>query len=320
MKLDLKDKKILYELDIDSRQSFHDLSKKVGLSKDAVIYRIENLKKEGIIQKFHTVVDTNKLGLISFRLYLKFQNTTPKKEEEIINWLKNKKNITWIASAEGDYDLAIWILVKSVKEMNILWKELIRKYVNHIEKRWLTIFTKVSYFSRAFLLDKKKNTEEFIFISDSEPIEVDEKDLKLLRLLTEDSRISIVDLSAKLKMTPKTIINRIRQLEEKKIILGYRTMFDLSKLGYQYFKLFFGLHNINLEKEAKFRDFIKIHPNIVYDNEVLGGGDIELDIQVRSLEDFRNLLEEIKQNFSEIIKNYWYMLFYKEHKYIFFPL
>jgi DNA-binding Lrp family transcriptional regulator len=41
-KLDLKDRKILYELDCDSRQSFRAIGRKVGLSKDVVVNRVKN--------------------------------------------------------------------------------------------------------------------------------------------------------------------------------------------------------------------------------------------------------------------------------------
>ncbi|MFO7677029.1 MAG: AsnC family protein, partial [Thermoplasmatota archaeon] len=40
MKLDLKDRKILYELDLDCRQSNSQIGKKVGLGRDVVSYRI----------------------------------------------------------------------------------------------------------------------------------------------------------------------------------------------------------------------------------------------------------------------------------------
>ena len=43
IKLDLKDRKILYNLDINSRQTFKELARKVGLSKDSVKYRIDKL-------------------------------------------------------------------------------------------------------------------------------------------------------------------------------------------------------------------------------------------------------------------------------------
>ena len=42
-KIDLKDRKILYQLDIDSRQSYSQIAKKVGVSKNVLVYRINKL-------------------------------------------------------------------------------------------------------------------------------------------------------------------------------------------------------------------------------------------------------------------------------------
>ena len=55
--LDLKDRKILYHLDINSRQSFSQLGKKVGLHKDVVAYRVKKLQEKGVIKCFYTEID-----------------------------------------------------------------------------------------------------------------------------------------------------------------------------------------------------------------------------------------------------------------------
>jgi len=109
-------------------------------------------------------------------------------------------------------------------------------------------------------------------------------------------------------------------LEQKKVIIGYRTMFDLEKLGYEYYKVHMNLHNTTNEKQKSLRQYIKQHPNIIYDNEVLGGDDIEIEIQVKSSVELRNILKDIKAKYSDLIKNYNHMLFYKEHKYVYFPI
>ena len=44
-KLDKKDKDILYELDLNSRQSFNQIGRKIKLSKEVVQYRIKQLEK-----------------------------------------------------------------------------------------------------------------------------------------------------------------------------------------------------------------------------------------------------------------------------------
>jgi DNA-binding Lrp family transcriptional regulator len=330
LKLDLKNRKILYELDINSRQPYNEIAKKVGLSKDSIIYRIENLRKDGIIKHFHTVIDVGKLGFISFRLYINFQNTTPEKEKEIIEFFRAKEIVTWLVSIDGEYDIGMWILARSISEVNSLWKEFSEKYVNYADRKWLTIFTHVSYFPRSYLLGIRQNDEEYVFITepanaviDETGIDkraIDEKDLELLKLLAPDSRVSVLELAKKLGLTPKTVATRIRSLEDKKIIVGYRTEFDLGKLGYQYFKLHINLHNTTPERIKSLKAYIKSHPNITYDNEVLGGDDIEIEIQVEDLAGFREIVEDIKSKFSDIIKDHKSMNFYQEHKFLFLPV
>ena len=48
-KIDVKDRKILYQLDLNSRQSLTTIGSKVRLSKTVVQYRINRLVKNGII-------------------------------------------------------------------------------------------------------------------------------------------------------------------------------------------------------------------------------------------------------------------------------
>jgi len=323
-KLDLKDKKLLYELDSNSRQTLQELGRKIGLSKNSVKYRIDNLIKEGIIKQFHTVIDISKLGYISFRLYLGFRNITPEKEKEIVEFLHKKEIVTWIVSVEGNYNLAALVLTKSVKEMNELWKELNSKYINYLEKKLLTIMSKVRYFSRAFLVDMKNNNSEICFVSETEENNsgyiLDDKDREILKIIAPNARVNIIDIASKLRLNEKTVISRIKKLEENRIIIGYKTVFDLEELGYLYYKLHFKLHNVSKEIYQNFKDYIKHHPNIIYDDEVLGGEDIEIEIQVKDVNHLRKITEEIKENFGKIISDYYSLLYYKEHKYLFLPV
>lgn len=317
--LDLKDRRLLYELDLNSRQSFNELARKVKLSKTALVNRMNNLQKEGVIKQFHTVVDTGKLGFIAFRLLLNLQNASPEKEEEIIDFLKKKEIVTWIVSIEGEYNIGALVLTKSVEEMNALWEELFGKYVNYIEKRLLTIMTKVNYFSRAYLLGLKENKYRLITLTSPNETIIDENDWKILSLLAPNSRMSIVDIASKVDLTPKTVIQKIKRLEKGKIIVGYKTVFDLNKLGYQYFKMRILLNNITSEKKGHFKSYVESNPNIIYEDEVLGGDDFEIEIQVENIQKLKELINEIRAKFSGIIKGYSLLEYYKEHKYLFLP-
>ena len=105
VKIDVKDRRILYHLEYDARQSFRNIARKVGLTKDVVSTRVKKLKESGIIFNFYTVIDVYKLGYTSYRFYLKYQYTTPEIEKEIIDFFVRSKLSNVVASVGGSYDL-----------------------------------------------------------------------------------------------------------------------------------------------------------------------------------------------------------------------
>ncbi len=84
-KIDLKDRKILYELDKNARQTLSQIGKNVRLPKSVVAYRIKKLEETGIIKNFYTVINFYKLGYINLAIYVNYQYYTPAIEKEIIN-------------------------------------------------------------------------------------------------------------------------------------------------------------------------------------------------------------------------------------------
>jgi Lrp/AsnC family transcriptional regulator, regulator for asnA, asnC and gidA len=61
--IDDLDRKIIHQYVSDSRQSFHQVARKVGISPSTVIDRTKRLEKSGIIRGYTAVLDYEKLGL-----------------------------------------------------------------------------------------------------------------------------------------------------------------------------------------------------------------------------------------------------------------
>src|SRR3989338_9168493 len=105
VELDLKDRKILFELDVDARQSLAEIGKKVGLSKEVVNYRINRLMEQGIIKGFYARIDASRVGFAVFRTFLRLQDITPEKEKEMIDYIVAKKPIGWCITVQGNWDI-----------------------------------------------------------------------------------------------------------------------------------------------------------------------------------------------------------------------
>jgi DNA-binding Lrp family transcriptional regulator len=62
--------------------------------------------------------------------------------------------------------------------------------------------------------------------------EFDKKDLQILSVLQEDSRLSCRKLASKLGMSGVMASARVKNLEDKGFVKGYTTLLDAVKLGY----------------------------------------------------------------------------------------
>jgi Lrp/AsnC family transcriptional regulator, regulator for asnA, asnC and gidA len=315
LKIDLKDKKILYELDHNSRQSNAEIAKKVGLSKDVVNYRIKKLE-QNIIQGYYTIIDFTKLNYLSFRVYFKLLDASPEKEKEIMLFLKNHKNTFGLAEIEGPYDITYISLVKNIYEFEKFQNEFKTQFKQYIDNEDIAIFTKVHHFHRAYILNKKFDEAEPEFFGENNLIQYDELDINILKLLAKNSRIPTIEIAQKLNTPPRTIAFRIKQLEKKKIIQGYRFVLNFEELGYQYFKIDLILKDISRKKELI--SYARTHPNIIYVDETIGGSDFEFDLEVENKKHFLKIINELRIKFPEI-RSWTYFTIRKYLKLLYFP-
>jgi DNA-binding Lrp family transcriptional regulator len=61
---------------------------------------------------------------------------------------------------------------------------------------------------------------------------LDEIDLKILRQVLKDARMSYRKIADEIDVSPPTVLSRVQKLEKDKIIKSYRAMIDHEKLGY----------------------------------------------------------------------------------------
>src|SRR3989344_4169916 len=232
IKLDIKDKKILSVLDKNARMPYSKISNLVRLNRDVVKYRIKKLEKKGIITDYYTIIDNSKLGYLSIRIYLKFFDVSLLKEQEIIDFLRKNPKIGVVFQIDGHYDLGIIVWVKNIYELEEILNKFKFEYSEFVDNINITIFTKIYHYPRKYILDTR-SLEEPIIIGNKETTKIDATDLRILKLISDNAKISIVNLSKRLNITPKTLIYRIKQLERKKIIKGYRANININLIGYE---------------------------------------------------------------------------------------
>ncbi|MET3942269.1 Lrp/AsnC family leucine-responsive transcriptional regulator [Paenibacillus sp. PvP094] len=119
--LDSIDSHILRRLAQNSRISYTDLAKEVGLSGVAVKERIDRLVNQGIIEQFSIVISAEKLGK-KISAYLELE-VEPAHLNEIIEALKHNDKVAVLYEMTGPCILHIHILVESIEEMEQFMNE-----------------------------------------------------------------------------------------------------------------------------------------------------------------------------------------------------
>jgi Lrp/AsnC family leucine-responsive transcriptional regulator len=61
---------------------------------------------------------------------------------------------------------------------------------------------------------------------------LDSIDRRIVRVLREDGRISLLELAASVGLSPTPIARRVRRLEESGVITGYAALIDETALGF----------------------------------------------------------------------------------------
>jgi DNA-binding Lrp family transcriptional regulator len=312
MSLSAVDKKLLYELDFRARAPLSELAHRLRTSKQMLLYRFERLKQEGIIQGFYADINPSKLGLTIYLLYLKFQHMSADKEQEFIRFLNAQPRISVNASVQGKWDHSVGIFARDIHEFKAIYARTVGVFEQHIKEKRITIVTDFHYYKPKYLVPESKPAE----ITMSGPLEstpIDIVDDKLLKLLAENARMPLLDLGKKVDLTPNAVKARIKALEKKKVILGYRVMIDHTKLQKLHYRVFFFLENDPARQEA-LRAFLAVQPSVISVTKTIGYCELECRLLVDNVQDFYDFMTALKAKFTDVLKDFEPILYYKFHK------
>jgi DNA-binding Lrp family transcriptional regulator len=319
-KLDMKDKKLLYYLSRGSKTSDTQLAKHLGMSKNAVKYREDRMKKEGIIKNFTTLINLGSLKLDTFTILLKF-NEDIYENENIINYFKNHDSADWVITLSGEWDILAEFVFKDFYQVTEIIKDIINNF-NQILNSYQVFFSfdaiKVEHlvpdFYKDFMkeaLPLKKRTEK--------KYDIDDIDKQILCSLSEDSSISYVTLAQKLKITTDIVRYRIKKMQENDIIVKFFPDIPLQKLGYTKYLYLIKLKNLTKTRIEEIKRFIQINNYVTYAFFDTVSFNLIFSCAFRSSDDIDRLSRNLRKQFSDVIEKQDYLIEKDEILFNLFP-
>ncbi len=308
---DKRDRLLIAALEENSRLSYRELGQKAGMSGAATEERIQKWLTNGFIIRLFAEPDPFILGYRTARLYLKMEGFPSDVERAFELEYSAKPTVQWFAITQGKWNYIIRFIYHTETEFNHYVMELLSHYGKYVKEKDIVIThyqgqLPITYFTQVQRYDitTEKPTEKK---------EIDDIDRKILQQLFENARAPTTQLAQEVGLSPDAIQYRIKQLTKKGIIRRYTGWLDRRKLGYDYYKIFIWFHFITPEDEVSFLNYCTTHPNTVYINRVIGHWDLEVDVDVKGLEELDGVLKKMQNKFSRIIRDYSFVAILRDY-------
>ena len=315
IELDKVDKKILSTIELDSRIPTSKLARKARVSRTIAEYRLKQLEAKGIIRGYYCLLDPSKFGLMVWKLWVSLRPVSTEQRKEFFSHIGKHPQVWWYAECAGIYDVVICILAKSPHEFNHFFNSLQDKYGRSIVDSTILINVSFEYHTRGFFLDIPSRLIETSFQERPLLRPISDDAMGILSLLSVNSRINYSELAKKTELNVKTIKKIIQDLKKSGVIVYFRPSIDTSKIGFESYKVFLYLHNPRGGVLPSVVHWCREQKNITAIISCVGPWQLELEIEIDTFRNLASLLTELKDRFSDVVRNYETLLITKEGNY-----
>lgn len=140
-------------------------------------------------------------------------------------------------------------------------------------------------------------------------IKLDAQDLRILKILQRDGRISKVKLAEAINLSPSPAWERLRRLEEAGVIAGYHARIDAKKLAFVTTVMVeVTLTHHQRSDFERFEKAIREVPEIVECHATGGGVDYLMKVVTRDVDSYQRLMDRLLQENIGIDRYFSYVV------------
>ncbi len=320
-RLDLTDRRLIYELDRDSRQPVTKIAKKLRISSQTAEYRIGQLQKRGVIMHFPTIHDYKKLGYTWYGLLVKTRPIPTKKKETILRRLANNPNTISLFEGDDRWNFCYGTLASDVVVANSYISQINELFKDYLVDSQLLIHTGAYQYGRRYLYwdegdiaapqkvegekaesyEARKIKTASSYGMDVVEFKIDETDMSVLKWLSLNARIHTVELAKKIHSNPDVVRYRIKNLVKNGIIKRFTVFLNPEKYGHCWTNTFLKLAVNTKERRDQMRAFLQRYPHTFRVITTLGRYDMLIDTLTTDDNALKKMLDELVDAFPDTI-------------------
>ncbi len=312
VKVDAKDRKILFMLAQNARMPLSEIAKKVMLSRDSVAYRIRRLQEKGVILRFFPLIDYKQFGFNVYHVFIILDEHDKEEYMRLIETLEHHPNVLSMMEYNDRWDIQVSLIAKDIREFDAIMTEITSKFPNAIVEK--DILENINNYKLKFLpytIAHEKKSKQV----NKEFYKPDNKDLKIMNILADNARLSTYEIGKIVGIDADTVSYRMRKMQKSGLIKKYTTLVNFSKLNYHWYTCAMQMKTFDHKHERKFQQLIKKVPNIIRAVKTLGVWDILLYIVVNDTKEFHKIVKDLRSELYDIVKAYDAWIAYEEHVY-----
>jgi Lrp/AsnC family transcriptional regulator len=305
--MDLKQdyREILFQLERDARNSLTDIGKKTGKSQQTTSYAVNSMEESGAIQDYYPLFDYTKFGFNGYLSLFRVNTFSREKIEELVQMFQENEMVAWVQRLAGGWDLLVFFLAPNASYFNKEFKSLVSEYPEQL-RTYSILTTVVIHDMERTYLSRESNfeTRDTIIGGDRNVFKLKDEEKETCRILGQDPRKSTVEMGEELDVTSKTVIDRRKSLEERKLVKGYRPLLGLRELDVSTTLLLISYTKQDAEKEDELVDYCKAHENVTLLMKTFGDWDVMIRLETEDREKKQEVVHSLRERFEEVIMDY----------------
>lgn len=315
-KIDETDARILKTLLKDVRASFATIAKNCGMSTNAIRMRFNRLKKEGVVNGAIAQVNPRSYGYDCIALLS--IKADANEEKNVYDYVRKIPEISTSFQPIGEYNVISIAVMKSTDELahtveqiennpnvisveQCIWVDMVQ--MDHPENLIVEPYNVLMHTNKlSFKEDNPKTTIALPIAGEAakgnlleESHDLDEIDQLIVRILSENARLSFRKLAKKVGISTQSVIKRYKKMRTTVLPFSSITL-DLRKLGYIGTAVCYIKTSHVHTTSSVFDELLRV-PNVIVATKCLGHVDVMLAIPFKNLED----LYYVKQRISETL-------------------
>lgn len=320
--LDDKDIAILLALVKDARTPFSSLAETIGLSVSSISQRVTKLEETKIIKSYKLVLNHKAFPYDEFDLYYVLADVSAFTVKSAMKYLSECPFTTQVLSTMGSADIRVTILARNMHHLQEVLEEVEQHFSANIKSRTILAVTRKfkskaesflsAIFKRTIIFPPKQKMSE---VYEQASVTLDGTDSKIIRELAKDPRASYAAIAKQVSLTPEGVSARVKSLEDKQIILGYKALLDGPRLGYRWAVLMVNLRHLSSTQRDGVFSYVQEHTNVTSAVETLGPYNLSITLFGQTLDSLHQTELDFRSKFAEQVTDTALLFILENEKY-----